>query len=225
MNSILRLIVLITLAVSVSGCVTGALNATKTQQSSEKAMVIIDIPSSTDLASVKKGLREAIAYRSKSFRENTNFLPSELPANPLEPNFNGKTIFSGGLMNMAAGNPSIEMMKTDVTNSYYYLSGTEDLGNYFARKSMAYVGALYPAKDISRVYLVVYFQEGTSGIQGALTKAMADSIIGGKGAIPFMLQVKEKFLDNVPAGKVVKVQPIELNDVMLTRFNTVTTAK
>jgi len=223
MKAILKIIITTLLSFSLFGCgVATVLNATKTQQSSEKALVIIDVPATTSLSVVKNGLKEAIAYRSRSFQEKSNFLPSELPEKPGEPNFNGATIFSKGLMSMAAGNPHFEMMRTDVNNSYYNLSGQEELGTVFAKKMMAYMGALYPAKDINRVYLIVYFQEGSSGIQGAITKAVADGLIGAKGAIPFMLQVKEKFLEYVPEGKVVSVQPIELNDLMLSKFNTVT---
>lgn len=223
MKRISKLIFLALISFALVGCGTSIMNATKSQQSSEKALVIIDVPTTTSLIDVKKALKEAIAHRSQSFQEKTNFLPSDLPEKPAEPNFNGKTIFGRGLMAMAAGNPQFEMMRTDVTNSYYNLSGTEEFGSVFAKKMMAYIGALYPAKSINRVYLVVYFQEGTSGITGNIAKAVADSIVGAKGAIPFMLQVKEKFLEYIPEGKIVGVQPIELNDVVLTKFNTVTT--
>lgn len=223
MKTVIRMISVVVLMIALSGCggVTSALNATKNQQSSEKAMVVFDIPVETDLAIVKKGLKEAIAYRSQSFQEKTNFLPAELPNVPLAPDFNGPTMFSGGLMNMAAGNPMIEMMKTNVTNSYYSLSGNEEFGSVYAKKTMAYVGALYPSKQITRVYLIVYFQEGTNGITGAIAKAMADGIVGQKGAIPFMLQVKEKFLEHVPGSFIIDVQPAELSQYGLTKINRV----
>lgn len=223
MKTIVKMIFAIVFLVALSGCggITSALNATKNQQSSEKAMVVFDIPVETDLATVKKGLKEAIAYRSQSFQEKTNFLPASLPDVPLAPDFNGPTMFSSGLMNMAAGNPSMEMMKTNVTNSYYSLSGTEEFGSIYAKKTMAYVGALYPSKQITRVYLIVYYQEGTSGITGAIAKAMADGIVGQKGAIPFMLQVKEKFLEFVPGSFIIDVQPEELSQYGLTKMNRV----
>ncbi len=201
-----------------TGC-SAMYNVTKPQQSSKKARVIIDVPSSVDINQIKDALREAIAYRSESFKENENFLPEELPEKAGHPTKNNAF---GSLAALGAGNPNMESMTYDTSNSYYFIKGKEDMSTPFTTKEMAYVGALYPAKTYNRIYLVIFYQEGSEGISGAITKATADMLIGAKGAIPFIVQVKEKFLSLMPEANVVSTSPSEIKNLKLDIFNTPT---
>lgn len=198
-----------------SGC-SSMYNVTKTQQSSKKARVIIDIPSDVDIAKVKIALREAIAYRSESFKENENFLPEVLPEKAGHPSKNNSF---GSLAAFGAGNPQMESMTYDTSSSYYYIKGEEDMSTPFNDKVIAYIGALYPAQTYNRVYLVIFYQEGSEGISGAITKATADMLTGSKGAIPFIVQVKEKFLSLVPEATVIQTSPAEIKALKLDMLN------
>ncbi len=194
----------------IGGC--SMINAAKPQTSSKKARVIIDIPASVAIEQVKSALHEAIAYRSSRFKEVENFMPTSLSDEPLAPTSN--EMFAG-MGAIAGGNPKLESMQFDVSKSYYSVKGDEEIQTPFHQKSMAYVGALYPAKSFNRVYLVVFYEEGSEGISGAITKATADMLIGTKGAIPFIVQVKEKFLDIVPEGQIIQADPSEIATLKL----------
>jgi len=197
-----------------NGC--SSMNAIKDQQSSKKARVVIDIPSDVPLEKVKQALHEAIAYRSQSFKENENFLPDTLPDEADHPKrnntFNSLSAFAGG-------SPKFESMAYDTSNAYYYIKGEEELNGLFHSKEMSYVGALYLAKSYYRVYLVVFYQEGSEGINGAISKMTANALIGAEGALPFIIQVKEKFLSIVPESKVISSTPPEIKEYRLNDMN------
>ena len=216
MKKIPLLVIPITLLL-LTGC-SSTYNFTKPQQSSKKARVIIDVPASVSIDTVKAALRDAIAYRSESFKENEDFLPAKLPDEAGHPVKNNAF---GSLAAMGAGNPNMESMTYDTSKAYYFIKGKEDMSTPFHTKEMAYVGALYPAKTYSRIYLVIFYEEGSEGIGGAITKATNDILVGEEGAIPFIVQIKEKFLSLVPEAEIVSTSPSEIKKLKLDIFNTV----
>ena len=189
---------------------------------SKKARVVFEVPADVDIKKVENALREAVAYRSESFKEREDFLPETLPEKPAAPRKNN---MFGSMAAIGGGNPKFEMMQYDVSNAYYSIKGEEDISTPFHSKVMAYVGALYPSKKFYRVYLVVFYEEGSEGVQGALTKMTADALIGSEGAIPFIVQVKEKFLSELPEAKVVQASPKEIADLKLNLMNLPTSAE
>jgi len=185
-------------------------------------MIVFDIPAKTSIEQIKMGLRESISFRAQGFQENENFLPNPLPENPEQPQFGSNQSGRMGMFaNIASGNPQFEMLRTNINNAYYSLKGTEKFGSIIAKKELAYMGAFYPAKNINRVYLIVYYQEGSAGITGGLAHMMTNAIVGEKGAIPFMLQVKEKFISYVPNAVISNSQPADLADYKLNEYNRV----
>lgn len=212
------IVFILLLLVNFAGCA-----ASKPQTSAKKARVVIDVPAKFDVETVKNALREAVAYRSDGFQETEEFIPDILPNEPGAPQI--KSVFGGGITALAGGNPQFEALSTNTSDAYYTIRGLEDFGTFYNRKQMAYIGALYLSKEVHRVYLYIYYQEGSSGIIGALTKAAADQIAGAKGAIPFILQVKEKFLALVPEAQVVSAIPNELKDLKLNSINRVEKAQ
>ena len=213
MKKLLSVFVLF-LMINLIGCI-----AAKPQTSAKKARVVIDVPVKFDVETVKNALKEAVAYRSDGFQETEGFPPDMLPNEPGAPQI--KPVFGGGMAALAGGNPQFEALNTNTSDAYYTIRGLEEYGGFYNKKQMAYIGAVYLAKEVSRVYLYVYYQEGSSGITGALTKAITDQLAGSKGAIPFVVQIKEKFLALVPEAQVVSAMPSELKDLKLTSINRV----
>jgi hypothetical protein len=206
------------LSINLIGCV-----STKPQTSSKKARVVIDVPVSVDAERVKNALKEAVAYRSDGFQEIEGFPPDIIPTEPGSPQT--KPVFGGGLAALAGGNPQFEALNTNTSDAYYTIRGQEMFGSFYNKKQMSYVGSIYSAKEVNRVYLYVFYQEGSSGITGALTKAVVDQMAGAKGAIPFVVQIKERFLASVPEAAIVSTVPSELKDLKLTSINRVENAQ
>jgi hypothetical protein len=216
-NAKISMVLVSTVAILFSGCV--GLNSIKPQSSSKKARIIFEVPSSVDLNTVNSALKNAIASRSTSFQDNENFVPEVLPDVAGAPV--NKEVIGGGLIALAGGNPTIASMNTDISGATYSIKGTEEIGTPFNKKQMAYIGAVYPSKNITKVYLLVYYQEGSDGVIGALAKAGSDAIVGADGALPFTLQIEEKFLQNLTSAKVVSATPQELNTLKLNSINQV----
>jgi len=200
-----------------SGCAT--MNTIKPQSSSKKARVIFEVPANVELSNVNTALKNAVGRRSSSFQDNENFVPEVLPDTAGAPV--NKEVIGGGLIALAGGNPMIASMNTDVTGATYSIKGSEQIGTPFNKKQMAYIGAVYPSKNVTKIYLLVYYEEGSDGIIGALAKAGADTIVGADGALPFTLFIQEEFLKNLPSAKVVSATPQELNNYKLNSINQV----
>ncbi|MDD5053576.1 MAG: hypothetical protein PHO27_12645 [Sulfuricurvum sp.] len=198
-----------------SGCAT--MNTMKPQSSSKKARIIFEVPANVELSSVNTALKNAIATRSSSLQDNENFIPDVLPDTAGAPA--SKEIIGGGLMALAGGNPMIASMNTDVSGATYTIKGNKEVGTPFNKLQMAYIGAVYPSKNVTKVYLLVFYEDGNDGMLGALSKATENAIVGGDGALAFTLAIKENFMNAIPSAKITSITPQELNMYKLNAIN------
>ena len=181
--------------------------------SSKKARIIFEIDSSVELDKVTKGLYDAVSYRVSNLKENENLLPENLPAKPASPNHS--QMFGRGMVSMFNGNPQIEMMQLDTSNAYYTVSGAGGMTSGFNAKAEYYKGAVYPYKGGYKVYLYLFYQEGTDGIIGTLIDATVKAIVGKDGVLLYMAQVRDKFKELVPELVIKSQNPSKLNKIEL----------
>ena len=201
---------LIVMIIGLGGCAGSSMMDTKV--TTKKARIIFYVPKTVELDNLTKALYEAVSYRVSDLKENENLLPEELPSKPGSPK---KTQMFGGLAAMAGGNPQFEMMQLDTSNAYYTVSGAASMATDFNSKAEYYKAAIYPYKDGYKVYLYLFYQEGTDSIFGAITKAAVDSITGKEGSLLFMAQVRDKFLKLVPQAVIKSQSPRKLEKVVL----------
>lgn len=204
-------------AVLFSGCVT--MNTMKPQTSSKKARIIFEVPGNVELSTVNAALKNAIASRSSSMQDNENFIPEVLPDTAGAPG--SKEVIGGGLMALAGNNPMIMSMNTDVSGATYSIKGNKEVGSPFNKLQLAYIGAVYPSKNVTKVYLLVFYQEGSDGMLGALAKATENAIVGADGALAFTIAIKENFMQSIPGAKISSITPQELNNYKLNAINQV----
>ena len=198
------------LSIVFTGCATTSMMDKKV--SSKKARIIFNVSSEIDIEKVKTGLYDAVSLRVSDLNENENLLPEELPQKPLSPK--QSKMFSQ-LAAMGAGNPSFEMMQLDMSNAYYSVSGQASMASGFNTKAEYYKAAVYPYQDGYKVYLYLFYQEGTDGIMGALTKKIADSIVGKEGSLLYMAQVRDEFIKSLPKATIMSQSPRKLEKVVL----------
>jgi len=196
--------------ISLSGCAGASLMDTKV--SSKKARIIFEVPSTEDIDKVTKALYDAVSYRVSDLKENENLLPETLPS---KAGFPQQSQMMRRLASMAGGNPQFQMMQLDTSNAYYTVSGAGAMASGFNAKAEYYKAAIYPYKNGYKVYLYLFYQEGTDGIMGSLTKMAVDSIVGKEGALLFVAQVRDKFMKLLPSAVIKNQSPRKLNQVVL----------
>ena len=195
---------------------TGCLAVTN-QVSTKKARVIYDVPNTVDADKVKEALKKAIGLRVEDIKDIENFFPEELPDKPAHPV--NKNVF-GALSTIAAGNPQIEAMQLDTSNAWVTVQGTETMGTPFNRRFIVYKGAIYPYKKGYRVYIYEFYQEGTDGIMGHITKEMAQAMTGNiEASLLLISQISNRFKEEVPSAKLISVYPSELKKIKLNWWN------
>jgi len=207
----IQLIFTILLGTFLLGC--ASLN---NQVSTKKARVIYFVPKTVKSDKVKEALLNAITLRTQDVKDVENFMPEQLPNKPAHPI--RKNIF-GALNTLAAGNPKLEATQLDVTNSWYSVEGSEEMGTPFNRQYVVYKGAIYPYKDGYKVYIYEFYQEGVDGLMGHLTKAVAETISGEKAPLLFIAQISNKFKESVPGAKLENVSPSDLKKIQLNLWN------
>jgi hypothetical protein len=195
------------------------MNTMKPQTSSKKARIIFEVPGNVELSTVNAALKNAIASRSSSMQDNENFIPEILPDTAGAPG--SKDVIGGGLMALAGNNPMIMSMNTDVSGSTYSIKGNKEVGTTFNKLQLAYIGAVYPSKNVTKVYLLVFYEEGSDGMLGALAKAAENAIVGADGALAFTIAIKENFMQSIPGAKISSITPQELNNYKLNAINQV----
>ena len=180
--------------------------------SSKKARIIFEVPNTVSMEDVTKGLYDAVSYRVSDLRENENLLPEELAVKAESPK---QSKMFRGLAAMAGGNPQFEMMQLDTSNAYYTVSGDGFMASGFNAKAEYYKAAVYPYIGGYKVYIYLFYQEGTDGIMGALTKMAVDSIVGKEGSLLFIAQVRDEFKKLVPEATIKSQSPRKLEKVIL----------
>ena len=202
--------VVILIILSITGC--GSTSIGDNRKSIKKARAIFYVPKSISAEKVAKGLYNAVSLRVNDLRDNENLLPEILPDKPQSPTNN--RMFKG-IIGMSGGNASLEMMQLDMSNAYYTVMGNGAMKTQFNSKEELYKAGIYPYKDGYKVYIYLFYEEGTEGLTGALTKFMTDSIVGGDGALVFIAQIRDKFLKEIPDAKVTNQSPSKLEKIVL----------
>jgi len=193
-----------------SGCVGASIMDKKV--SSKKARVIFDVPNTVNLEKVTKGLYDAVNYRVSDLQENENLLPEELPEKAGSPKISQNF---GRLSPFATRSSSLQMMQLDTSNAYYTVSGQGSSASSFNARAEYYKAAVYPYKNGYKIYFYLFYKEGTDGIMGALTKKVADSIIGEEGSLLYIAQIRDKFKELVPSAKIKSQSPKKLEKLIL----------
>ena len=204
------IITTLTVIIGLSGCAGASIMDTKV--SSKKARIIFEVPNTVPIEKVTKGLYDAVSYRVSDLQENENLLPEELPAKAESPK---QSQMFRGMASMAGGNPKFQMMQLDTSNAYFTVSGAGTMASGFNAKAEYYKAAVYPYKNGYKVYIYLFYQEGTDGIMGALTKMAVDSIVGQEGALLFVAQVRDKFMKEVPEAVIKNQSPRKLEKIVL----------
>jgi len=204
-----RLFSLFIFMIFISGCA-----FTNNQVSTRKARVVYYVPKTVDNEKVKDALLKAISLRTQNVKDLEEFMPERLPEKPGHPIGNNVL---GNLDDIVLGNPKIEAAKLDVSNAWYKVEGTEEIGTPLDQKYVIYKGAIYPYKKGYKVYIYEFYQEGTAGIVGHITKAIEHSIIKEKTPLFFMTQISKKFKEEVPEAKLESVSPISLKKTILNK--------
>ena len=205
---------LVLLVFLLSGCVS---SVGTSKVSSKKSRIIFEVPASVNSEKVSESLFEAVNLRVNDLQTNENFLPEQLPAQPEGPKSSGSAISSQlqGLAAMAGGSPALEMMNLNTTNAYYTVSGQGGSSSSFNKQEEYYKAAVYPYKDGYKIYLYLFYKEGTNGIVGALAKSALASVVGNEGSLLYMAQVRDKFIKFIPEAKIISQSPSKLNQVVL----------
>ena len=85
-------------------------------------------------------------------------------------------------------------MNTDTSNAYYTVSGVMNLGNAFYKNEAAFLAAVYPSKETTRVYLRIYYQSGSDGSLTAAFSEMTEKALSASHPdLYFLTQVESKF--------------------------------
>ena len=195
----------------ITGC-SGA-SVMDTKVSSKQARIIFDVPKTVDTETLTKALYDSVSIRVSDLTESEGLMPEVLPDTPAGPTQN-----QGAMRLMAmtgGGNASMSMMALDTSNSYYWVMGKGKSESEYMSRSESYKAAIYPYKDGYKIYMYLFYTEGTDGILGNLTSAAVNSIVGQDGAILFIAQARDQFMKEVPSAKVLSQSPQKLNNVNL----------
>lgn len=209
-RGVISLVLAMVVGFILNGC--AASTAMSNKNTTKKSRIIFDVSDKYDVEKIKSALTNAVSERVPNLRENENFFPDSLPEKPSKPVY--KNMF-GGLGAMAKGNPQFEMMSLNTSNAYYTISGNGGMDSGFNRKIEVYKGAIYPYKKGYRIYLYLFYEEGTDGLMGTLTKTMVDSIVGEDGALLYMAQVRDAFLKEIPDATIISQSPRKLTKLNL----------
>jgi len=197
MYRLLKLSLVLAIGLFFVGCAVTSLDR---KVSTKKARIIFFVPKTVSPETVQKKLYEAISFRVSNIKENENFFPEQLPDKPNHPK--ELQMFSK-LSALSYGNPNIEMMKTDTSNAFYTVQGEGSTGSPFYKNLEFYKGAIYPYKDGYKVYLYMFYKEGTDGLMGAITKKVSDTILGRDDMrLLYVAQIRDEFLENLPEAKI-----------------------
>ncbi|MBL1244680.1 MAG: hypothetical protein COA39_009890 [Sulfurimonas sp.] len=206
----LLLITTVTVLINLSGCAGASIMDTKV--STKKARVIFEVSKDAEIDKVTKALYEAVSYRVSDLNENEGLLPEELPLKAKAPK---QSQAFGRLAALAGNSPSFQMMQLDTSNAYYTVSGKGSMASEFSTKAEYYKAAIYPYKDGYKIYMYLFYQEGTDGIMGALTDMAVKSIVGKEGALLYAAQVRDKFKELLPEATIKSQSPRKLEKVVL----------
>jgi len=201
---------IILVLVGLSGCAGASMMDTRI--SSKKARIIFDVPKTVPEDKLSTDLYEAISYRVSDLKENKNLFPEELPIKAGSPK--QSQIFSR-LSSMAGGNPKFEMMQLDTSNAYYTVSGEGGMSSGFNAQEEYYKAAIYPYVNGYKVYIYLFYQEGSDGIMGSLTNKAVGAIIGERGALLYAAQIRDKFKKLVPEAVIKSQSPRKLEKITL----------
>ncbi len=180
----------------------------------KQARVILLLPPQTDQEKLKEALRHAISYRVDDIIVNENLFPEELPLQPQKPGVN--KVYKK-LMSFAGSNINAKMryQALDMSNAWYSVYGVGGMTSEYLNKAEYYKAGIYPYKDGYKIYIYEFYTEGTDGILGNLTNAAVGAIVGNDGALLYMAQVRDDFLNRFPEAKILQQSPKKLEKLEL----------
>ena len=203
-------IIAFAMILGLSGCASTMLS---NQESSKQARIIFEVTKSIDIEEVKNALQGAIAHRVTDIKEQENLPPEELPQKAGHP-IQGKSF--GGMMGaLTAGNPSFAMMKINTSNAYYTITGKSESGTLVTSVVSYFKGAIYPYKNGYKIYVYQFYKEGSKGLLGHLSKAMAEKMVGQDTQLIYIAQVRDKLLELLPQAEIKSQSPSKLKKVVL----------
>ncbi len=207
---IVQIVVFITMAIGFVGCSTSMLD---TQVRNKQARIIIEVPSNVDEETLKHALKEAIALRVSSLKENENLFPEELPQKPPKPEINKQFKKLAAVMGRGM-NAAMQYRSRDLSNAWYSIGGSGGMTSEYLNRAEYYKAGIYPYKDGYKIYIYQFYTEGTDGILGNLTSAAVDAIVGSDGALLYMAQVRDAFINDIPI-KTINQSPKKLEKINL----------
>ena len=192
-----------------TGCASSMLDK---RVSTKKARVIFFVPAKYSPEQVQKALYEAISFRADNLKEQENFFPEKLPDQPDSPK--QTSLFGGRFAVLAQGDPNFEAMNLNTSNAFYTVTGTGKASSPVFANYAVFKGAIYPYKDGYKVYIYLFYKEGSDGIMGALVQGISSSIVGQKDTrLLYMAQVRDEFLKKIPDAKITSEFPLSLSKI------------
>lgn len=207
-NLFISLLALFTISFFVTGCVGNSM--LDNRKSSKKARVIFEVPKSVELKSVTNALYESISVRVNNIEEEEGLEPEDLPLQPEKPK---KSNATEGMRFLLQGSPSYEVMKLDTSNAYYTVSGRHTTLMQSNSVEEYYKGAIYPYQKGYKVYIYLFYKEGSKGLSGAIAGAVSKAIIGKDTILFTMSKVRNKFKELIPQAKIKSQSPRTLKNI------------
>lgn len=192
-----------------TGCASSMLDQ---RVSTKKARVIFLVPKKYTPQQVQKALYEAISFRADDIQEQENFFPETLPEKPDSPKQG--SIFGGRFAALAQGDPNFEAMNLNTSNAFYTVTGKAKAASPVFANYAVFKGAIYPFKDGYKVYIYLFYKEGSDGIMGGLVQGIASSIVGQKDTrLLYIAQVRDEFLQHIKDAKIISEYPFTLSKI------------
>ena len=185
--------------------------------SSKKARIIFLVPNTYEPQQVQEALYEAISFRADNLHENENFFPETLPEKPGSPKT--ASLLGGKFSALAQGNPKFEAMSIDTSNAFYTVIGDAEAVSPVSGNVAIFQGAIYPYKEGYKVYLYLFYQEGSEGLIGSIVDKISKSMVGEKDIrLVYIAQARDEFLTKIPDAKIVSQFPFKLAQVKTESF-------
>ncbi len=213
MKKLIATVTMIAVMVSFVGCAGASL--TKNTVKNKQARVIYFVDKSVSEDKIKEKLRDAVSLRVDDITENEGLMPEELPDTPQKPKINEQYKKLMAFTGQNGMNAAMQYTSLDVSNAWYSVSGEGGMTSEFNNRAEYYKAAVYPYKEGYKVYIYEFYSEGTDGIMGNITNAAVEAVVGNEGALLYMAQVRDKFLEALPEAKIIKQSPSKLAKINL----------
>lgn len=195
-----------------------------------KTRIVLDMPTTTDIETVKTSLKDAIKFRATDKTEEvSNFTPDDLPTAPGDVTFpeNGtasasNSMFGSMISNAMTTNGQMVAMSANMKGAVYGIKGYASWGFMSNKSYEGYVGAIYPYEKGYRIYLYSFFNKTRDTVgkvsDWITSKTLSDDLdMGYSNAV----QVRDKFLATEQTATIKRQDPSFLAQYKISTANTV----